>query len=192
MYSEVAITTKEPLLRLQILCERLYQEIRKHGLTHEEAFAVLHSSVSAECVDCGIMVSGEELFAVSQPPVETETSPKIARMRLGDCARKGCNCLYYEFTFKPYPRVDWPSLLEQAKVVKEDKGSEAINGRKLLRALSVHWNRGLARRIALAAILVVALFVAHQYRYGGRIPLIREPERFRVGYSVSEQQEGPE
>src|SRR5689334_7119453 len=108
---QTTFTHRQHLLRLREFCEVLHGILRARSGNAEEAKAVLETAVSAQCVGCGIPVSGKELLALSQP--SEENGPKTARMRLGDCARKGCDCFYYEIKFKPYPGIDWSALVEQ-------------------------------------------------------------------------------
>jgi hypothetical protein len=88
--------------------------------------------------------------------------------------------MYYNITLQPYPRVEWPVVLEQAESRElEESGVVEVRGprRELPRLRITPYAR---RRIAVVAGAIVMLFVGHQYYYGGRIPLIREPEHFRV------------
>jgi hypothetical protein len=170
---------KEHLLRLRPFCHGLYELLERSGLPPENIRQTFFGSVSAECVGCGIHVSGEELFAISQPPSAETATIKIGRLRKGDCARQGCDSYYYTVSFQPQPPLDWSKLIAEAESgeltapgkLRDELAHSTSKIRAGLRAPRQVF-------IALAVILVVLLF--RQLYYGGRIPLIREPEHFRV------------
>lgn len=148
--------------------------------------AAFETSLSAECVSCGIPVSGAELYALSQPPSAEHANAKIGRLRMGDCARLKCDSYYYRMTFQPFPGVDWESLVSKFEKGEtqtkpgEEGGTDKNSLAKYLKTIRVPahiW-------ITLAALLVV--LAMRQWYVGGRIPLLREPEHFKVDVGTEE------
>lgn len=180
MAKDAPLLRQEHLQQLEPFCRGLTSSLAQSGLSAEEAAAAWRVGVSAECVQCGIRLFGEELYALSQPPSPTYASPKIGRLRLGDCAREGCNSYYYRLMFYPQPKVDWPKILGSIKTEENPPAEERPHIPKSLllqaRALGL-----LKRRVWLALGIIVLLLVARQVYRGGSIPLVREPENFRIG-----------
>lgn len=168
------------LYNLANFCAALDETLRQGGLTANESAAVWHVAVSAECLGCAMQVSGEELQALSQPPSVEAGSAKINRMRLGDCARPGCNSYYYRLQFQRDQRVDWPGLVSRVQTrVPEPIGLAPVRPRRRLPWRS--WARpAFVRRLGIAVVIIVALLLVREWRQGGQIPLLHEPEQFRV------------
>ena len=181
MDEAVPVSRREPLTRLRIFSSAVREHLQAGGFSPDQIFAIFDSSITAECTQCRIQVSGKELFEVgSDPVVGQHAGPKIARMRLGDCARQGCDSMYYNLTLQPYPRVDWPAIIAQAATREfEESGVVTVKSARS-RLPRIHITPKTARTMAVAVGAVLVLFVARQYYYGGRIPLLREPEHFRV------------
>ena len=172
---------REPLTRLRVFSSAVQEHLQAGGFSSDQVFAIFDSSISAECIQCRIQVSGRELFEVGSEPVDgQQAGPKITRMRLGDCARQGCDSMYYNLTLQPYPRVDWPAIISQA-ASRELEESGVVSVKPARSPLPrIHITSKTARTMAVAAGAILVLFVARQYYYGGRIPLLREPEHFHV------------
>jgi hypothetical protein len=143
--------------------------------------AAIDTALSAECVQCGIKLSGSELLKFEG---ESSDDPRVERLRIGYCARNGCESLFYRVTCAPHPQVNWPGLLNPAhELTADEKSAAAALGKK--RALAKLRNKTLVRvGIAVAALLIV--FVVRQIYLGGSIPFIREPEDFRVDRGVAQ------
>jgi hypothetical protein len=139
-----------------------------------EVRAGVEEALSAECVQCGIKLSGAELLKLGE--AESAGDSKVDRLKTGYCARNGCDSLYYRLTRAAHPRVDWEKLMAQpvVGVVETEEQQAGARARKLARR---HWN---LLRIGAALILLVIVLIARQIYVGGTIPFIREPEQFRV------------
>ena len=64
-------------------------------------------------------------------------------------------------------------LLSKVQRIQAEQAAASAAGRRAARL-------GVARRVGLALVIVVLLLLFRQWYFGGRIPLIREPEKFRV------------
>ena len=191
MSQDTAIVRQQEIPKLQPLCRALAEALRRSGLGPENAQAAWRAGVAAQCTRCGISVSGEELFALSQPPSADHASAKIGRLRLGDCARNGCESYHYQLTFKTHNQVDWADLLLRGEAIQQEQEHPAGSGAAQRQAgpflARQPWTILKARRLWIAVAAVLLLLLIRQWYLGGRIPLIREPEHFRVDPAPQEE-----
>jgi hypothetical protein len=144
--------------------------------------------VSAECPACGIQVYGDELRALALPPSAELASAKVGRMRFGNCARQGCDAWHYCVHLWNQQEIEWPGFDEAAEAPACDanlsfspEGSWLRFG-SLQARLLVYWPLAF-RRCAIAFLpfgLILALWLAREFYLGGRVPYLREPEKFRI------------
>lgn len=169
MGTETQVVRTEQLPHLAAFCRALAEALRRAGVEQDGVFVVFHESVAAECLQCGAHVPGEELFVLSQPEADSDMNTDLRRLRLGYCAKAGCNSLQYRLSFGTRENLNWHSCLTQAdRFLRRGK---AIGRTSRIEA---------ARRLLILLVVVALLFLLRQLYYGGRIPLIREPEEFRV------------
>jgi hypothetical protein len=181
-----AMTHQEHLLKLEPLCRSLDEALTDAGWTPERVRDAFQTSVSAECVSCGIPISGTELFALSQPPSADHAHVKIGRLRMGDCAREKCDSYYYRVTFQAFPGADWASLVSQfEKGEPRPKAAKKSRTQKNWATKFLSTLRVPAHVWITVAVLVLVL-VVRQWYVGGRIPLLREPEHFKVDVAPEE------
>ena len=129
----------------------------------------------AECVACGIKISGEQLLKLGRD--EPATDEKLARLQQGYCARRTCESRFYQLTCHSAPGVDWRPIFDikdgyasGPDMLDDDEGSapsRKIQPRYVVAA-------------SLALVLAVGMSVAWQLYAGGAIPLIRPAEKFVV------------
>ncbi len=170
---------EEPLARLERFCQGLDHALGRAGLSAEEVMRVFYAATMAECPRCGIKVFGEELYAVSQRPSPERASAKIGRLRLGYCARQGCESDHYRLEFLEHPSVNWHQVLAQANGLQAKVDRPKQSGASIRLVAALLRPRLRARVCVVLATALVLLFARHWYR-GGSIPLIRAPEDFRV------------
>jgi hypothetical protein len=188
--SELVIQRQEHLYRLGEFCAALRDAVAGAGFGPDEARELFRTYVAAECVGCKIHVSGEELFALSQPPAPEYASAKTGRLRRGDCARQGCDAYYYQVSFMHYAQIDWPTILCQVDRIRSVASSKplVVNPRP-----AAWWSlmsaRMLGKAVALTSVLLFLLLL-RQLHQGGRIPLLREPEHFQVDVAPEGQLSG--
>lgn len=186
MTAAISTIREVPLQQLEQLCRALAQVLDQAGLTPAQVSEAFRLGLSAECVRCGMRLSGEDLFALSEPPSAEHGSIKLGRLRLGDCARQGCQSYVYRLTLWNFPTLDWRAVIPKAEAIQQGRGEETVS--QAVSSTSVaapSFLRGaaltrLACRIAAALVVVAVLLVVWQWRRGGRIPILREPEHFRV------------
>ncbi len=135
--------------------------------------------VSAECVVCGMQVSGVDLMASALATDHGEgLTDKQRRLRLGYCARKTCQSDFYTVRFLPVPGLDWNAVwgrveaeLSGNTVVRVNRTSLAVQLVQLIQPVV----RQVCRPLPLAVLGAVAVLM--WVRSGGRIPGISPPAR---------------
>lgn len=151
--------------------------------------SAVRATVSAECIQCGITVSGDELLALASPPPSTNPNPnpnpKVDRLRLGYCARSSCNSSFYRILLPAIPNLDWDQLLPAASLAlgptTQPHPNPDLDDATLARRATAQANtRRALHRAAAGAVIVLALLLARHWYRGGSIPLLREPEKFQV------------
>ncbi len=179
MSADPFVTREEQLPKLQAFCSSLDGLFVRAGMTPEQSQEVWRLGVAAECVRCGIRIYGEELHTLSQPPSEKCGNAKLGRLRLGDCARSGCNAYTYRLTFYPCGQLDWQTLLGSLDANAPEPGKKDAVESMLRPAWGLLLHSRVARRLALALAIVVLLLLVRQWYIGGRIPLLREGQSFQ-------------
>lgn len=181
MAPQTIIDRQEHLEQLGAFFRKLEQPLKEVAASQGISLSQLHAAVSAECVQCGIVVPGEVLFALAETPAQDTGAPdaKVSRLRQGYCARRGCDSYYYRITFSDLTGVNWQSALAAADVLGDVPAPEpelpaAVEGR----APVPPWRLALTACLA-ASVLLLFLGWRQWYR-GGTIPLVREAEYFEV------------
>jgi hypothetical protein len=149
----------------------------------------LSAALTVECVKCGIRVSGAELLAISAAADEANTSPKVKRMRLGYCARDTCEGLAYRIHFSDLPGFAWQAVYGLAETANCSRRELAAAEAAAALAQKRQVRRRYLMRVAVALGALVLLFVLRQWYTGGRIPIVREPEKFHVAPLTDEHKE---
>ncbi len=177
---ENAATIREQHLQtLAPFCRALDQALSAQELPPDQALDIWRTNVSGVCVCCGTIISGDDLFGLSQTLEGPYPSAPLQRLSLGYCPHPGCESFFCRLTFRKHEKVDWPALLERAEALMGEPGRPAGK----LRAadyLKGFLSLGLTRRIGIGLALLIVLLLVRQWYGGGRIPWVREPERFRV------------
>jgi hypothetical protein len=143
--------------------------------------AAIDQALNAECVQCKIRLSGSELLKFAE---ETSDDERVERLRVGYCARNGCESLFYKVICAPHPDVNWPALLNPTyELTAEEKAAAQFAKRRL------SWEKLGKKamvRVAIGLTILVIVFLARQLYLGGSIPFVREPEDFRVDRQVAQ------
>jgi hypothetical protein len=135
--------------------------------------------VNAQCVVCGMQVSGVDLMASALAMDQGEgLTDKQRRLRLGYCARKTCQSDFYTVRLLPVPGLDWDAAwdradaeLSGAAVIPVNRTSLAVQLMQLIQPVV----RQVCRPLPLAVLGAVGVLM--WVRSGGRIPGISPPAR---------------
>lgn len=168
-----ALSRRERFGRLGEFCAALAAALQQSGLGPDQLFVKFREQVSAECEQCHTKIAGEELFVLRQPPEGQDLSVGLRRLRLGFCANPECQAFHCRVTFRPGEGEDWTACLRRVDRALQDlEDVRAGRGKR--------WKRELIRPALMALGVVVALLLLRQFYFGGRIPWVREPEKWRV------------
>lgn len=167
----VADTSQVPLRELPQLATSLREAIGRMPAP-EKTRAAVEAALSAQCVQCGIRLSGADVLALPD-----STDARLERLRHGYCARNGCDCHFYNVSRAPHADFDWARLMSETNASVESQAAVAAAEAAYVRRQA---RRGKAIRIGVAIAALLAVYVARQLYMGGRIPFIREPEKFQV------------
>jgi len=177
----------EPIIRQEHLhglphfCLNLAEALKRIVPDEARRRTLARTSLSGECVLCGLNVNGEEFLAVGASEAEAATAnAKIARLRQGYCGRNGCDSCFYRLTFYPYPDLDWAQAFTQSETVQEEQREEAKAEVAEVKGLRRVHRWKLAGRVLIGLTVLCLLYVIRQWYTGGTIPILREPEKFRV------------
>jgi hypothetical protein len=175
------IVRQEHLHGLPQFCLSLTEALKRLVPDEARRRTVARTSLSGECVLCGLNVNGEEFLEVGANEGEAaRENPKIARLRQGYCARNGCDSCFYRLTFYPHPDLDWTQAFTQSETVKEERREEVKAEVAEARASKRAQRWKLGGRVVVGLVLLGVLYLIRQWYTGGTIPILREPEQFTV------------
>ena len=163
----------ERFTRLADVCPALATALEKNDPSPDRTFLAFKELVQLECSQCHTIVAGAELFVLSQPSEGNDLSPALRRLRLGFCANTSCQSFDCKLTFKPAGGIDWPTCLDRVDSILLDLENSRAGRSKA-------WLKQLLRPALIVLVALVLLLLLRQLYTGGRIPLLREPEKFRV------------
>jgi len=140
----------------------------------------LANLVEAQCVQCGIRLSADDLLALADTgEPDPALAPKAARLRQGYCARSGCESYYYQITCRPGGGVDWNKVLAGVETAAQAQRSQAAEDEaERAQAAKRTRRRRLAARVAIGVGIALVLLLIRQWATGGAIPLIRQPAKY--------------
>jgi hypothetical protein len=162
--------------------------LQNKGYSPERIRESFATSVKASCLKCGISVKGEELVLVCAAPNSSQLSTKLQRLRQGYCARLTCDSYFYQLSFSPLPGLEW----DEALPPQQDKEPEPLpleNTEAGIEQLSRR--KAFYRRLAIGSLVLLGIIFLRQLYVGGTIPLIREPEDFKVDRTIPVEQPTP-
>jgi hypothetical protein len=139
--------------------------------------------VQAECVQCGIKVTGEEIRQLSlldpNQPIEDQ---KLDRLRLKYCARNTCSSRFYAVHLEPDSELHWTAIKEQLQLTTPDiREKRARKPLRLPSFFSVPTSRhGILMLSVFLGILLVSFFLVRYWIYGYRIPIVHKKHEYRV------------
>jgi len=171
---------EESIQRLPQLVFAALEACRRWGGDLQRSKAAFPKAIEARCDLCGFVLSGEELLALADIFRVNEESKMLKRLRAGHCARDGCVSTHYHLLFYNVPELSWPAIFAELRP-KETPKSES---EPVLKKVPP-WRIALPTFGRMGAFIGICLlmWLWWQWRSGGRIPILREPEHFRVTHS---------
>jgi len=168
---------EEPIRRLPLLVYAASEACRRRSDDAASSMAALPKAISAKCTLCGFALSGEELLVLAEIPGPNEKSRMLKQLRAGHCARESCPSSHYSLLFYEHPQLNWATLLAETCPTEESK-PEPVGAKEQAPKSQIVVPKPV--RIGAVVGLCLLAWLWWQWRSGGRIPLLREPEHFRV------------
>lgn len=156
---------------LIIFYQDLTRTLIESGLSGAQLNETLSHCLRIECVRCRIQVSAEDLERLTLSDAQGEAlHPKLRRLRLGYCAREGCESFFYEAHLENDPKVDWESAARRAEaLIAASKETAAQNrGQPKSRNLSM-------RTLLALLVLTILLWLMHSIP-----PSARKPHKYEI------------
>lgn len=149
----------------------LARALLESGLSGARLNETLSQCLRVECIQCHIQVSVEELqqLAVSDTP-SGELHPKLQRLRLGYCARQGCDSYFYEVHLENHPEVDSEVVARKADDLLAASKARADQEREQRKP----------RRLAIYTGLGLVILIALAWLVHGRLPFTAKPHKYEI------------
>ena len=103
--------------------------------------------------------------------------PKLERLRLGYCARDGCESDYYTISFEECPGVDWGIVAEQARQLVT--ATETAT-KEQARRTAIRRRYQAIMRVVLGLIIVGSLLLCRFVLSHGRLPFVKKPAKYQI------------
>ncbi|HOW68724.1 MAG TPA: hypothetical protein P5186_02265 [Candidatus Paceibacterota bacterium] len=164
--------------------QKISQSLQESGLVAGQADELLGQSLQAVCVQCGLALSGSELYQLarsSEPNALPLASPKLQRVKQGYCGREGCNSFYYEIRLPLGSDVDWTGILESIASRDSDGASKGVPGE----SASVRSQTALGHKkrkvLLFAGLAFVVILLALKYMMStGGLPGFQQEQKFQI------------
>lgn len=139
---------------------------------------ILSTHLYARCEKCDIQVTSDEIEQVSLAEDATKLShPKLKRLRLGCCAREGCEAVAYRIYLEACPGVDWEIIAVRTNELMSAEEAEAKEeaGRQTRQQRLQR-----TKRAALGLLIVVFSFLLLFAWRHGRLPFVKKPHKYEI------------
>jgi hypothetical protein len=171
------LVREESIAGLKSFVDTLIEILARCGDRQKKLGFAFRAGLTGECVRCGVRVSGVELLAMGDASVWGETSLRIQRLRLGRCANDECSGSRYRIIFHARSDLNWDLVFTLVRMIDEERLRAPSAAELTVQRSQRRWRY---LRAASLVIVLLLFFLIHQWYMGGRIPLLREPEAFRV------------
>ncbi len=116
-----------PISELPKLVPRLVAVMTGPSLDEAKAAELIQERVSVACVQCGQMVSGEELARLAaESSGAGPTDRRLVRLNKGYCVSMGCDSFHYRVNLEQRPGEDWRKVIDTLRGVKSDDPGPAM------------------------------------------------------------------
>ncbi|HYT62160.1 MAG TPA: hypothetical protein VEL06_18415 [Haliangiales bacterium] len=163
---------------LASLYSRLAAALGEAGFSGNQLNEIFSKHVRAECVQCGIQISGDDIghiaFAEEKTPLPNS---KLDRLRHGYCVRNGCDSYFYRLHFGDYPGLNWKEIWEKAD--RHTVAAEAAREKATLQGSNT-FHKWLLTRVCVGVAVVLVLLLFWHIRYYGYVPLLQKPHKYTI------------
>jgi hypothetical protein len=167
-----------PISELPKLVPRLTAVMTSPNLEEAKAAELIRERVSVACVQCGQLVSGEELARLAAESSGTgPTDRRLVRLNKGYCVSMGCDSFHYRVNLEQRPGEDWHKAIDLLRGVDSEATGPVQGARR--REVAERRKQTMIRVTIGVAILLVALLIRYRMA-GGRIPGIEPEHKYRA------------
>jgi hypothetical protein len=147
------------------------------GVPREKLEEILAKHISADCMQCGILVTPMELneLALEEAPALAGQG-KVDRLRQGYCGRKDCNSYFYRMSFNAVEGIDWPAIKEKVQQKLSAPPPAETKEQKAARKKRV----AVPLRFKLGLVTIVVLLVVKWVMWNGSIPILQKKTTYTV------------
>ncbi len=173
--------SKTVLIRVESLARyyaSLGRTLAQTGVSGNQLNDILSSCLEARCVNCEIPISGVEIEQISLIEDTTHLShPKLKRLRLGYCAREGCESYEYAIHLSTSPGVDWDEIAAKTNdlMSAEKIAAKEVDRRRIRKARNQH-----RMRIGGGLFILIVLFALFFFFRNGRLPFVKKTHKYEV------------
>jgi hypothetical protein len=179
---ECFLVREESIRRIPKLIFAVSKACQRESSGVESVMAALPNAIEAKCNLCGFELSGVELLALADFASINEQSIMVKRLRAGRCARESCDSGHYSLSFYNVPQINWSEIFARSRPrenpqPKPEQPSPRLTPKRAIQWRAVMLNSG--RIFAIIGFCLLA-WVLWRLHTGGSIPILRQPEHFRV------------
>lgn len=156
----------------------LGRALSETGVNGSQLNEILSAALRASCGGCNIQLTSHEVEQVALVENPTQlTHAKLKRLRLGYCAREGCEATDYRIQLEPYPGVDWDIIGAMANdLMLAQKAATEAEARHRTRRLQ---NQRTKRTLVGMMIVVFAVLLFFFWRQG-RPSFAKKPQKYKL------------
>jgi hypothetical protein len=156
----------------------LARALSETGISGGQLNEIFSARMRAECPECGIQITGDEIVQISVTEEATELlHPKLKRLRLGYCAREGCESYDYRIHLEDHPGVDWTAVTEKAHQLElATKAAASEEEKRQARQKRNHRTK----RVVAGLFIVIALLLGSFVTRHGRMPFTKKPHKYEI------------
>ena len=156
----------------------LAQALAQAGINGSQLDEICSACLKVSCTRCDIHLTHAEIEQVSLAEDASQLShPKLKRLRLGYCARDGCESDDYQIQLAASPNVDWDAIVTKANdLLSVQQAAE----KETVRSQKAEQRKHQAKRNVLALlILAVAILLMFVWR-NGRLPFVKKTPKYQI------------
>jgi hypothetical protein len=163
---------------LAVFYANLARALTETGITGPQLNEILSTRLRVSCVRCDIHLTTDEIEQVSLVNDTTQLShPKLKRLRLGYCAREGCESDDYQIQLEACPGVDWETIAAKAN---ELVSTQKVAEEEAVRRQARHNQIQRTKRAVLAVLTVAVCFLLLFVWRNGRLPFVKKPHKYQI------------
>jgi hypothetical protein len=147
------------------------------GVPRERLEEILSKHISADCMQCGILLTPLELneLALEDSPANLGQG-KVDRLRQGYCGRKDCNSYFYRMSFNAVEGVDWAAVKEKVQQKLSAPPAQETVEQKTARKQRFAF----PLRFKLGLVTIVILLLVKWVMWNGSIPILQKKTTYTI------------